>query len=98
MKKAILILGLLLLPLFVASSASAGQSAHYRVDWSTQMTGSGGEAASTGHRVGLTAGQTVIGPSSGAHYRVSMGYWPAVRPDTPLDEYRILLPFLQKSP
>jgi hypothetical protein len=67
----VLLSGLLLVQIAVAMS-----STHYRLDWFTPLTTSGGGTASSTHyAVSLTIGQTVIGSSSGINYKTGLGYW-----------------------
>ena len=75
--KRIPILLLLVALLVLAGSAGAMSSANYRLDWFTPLTGGGGggPAGSANFAVNLTVGQTVIGESSSANFRVSLGYW-----------------------
>ena len=62
--------------LVMAGSAGAMSSANYRLDWFTPLTGGGGgPAGSANYGVDLTVGQTVIGESSSANFRVGLGYW-----------------------
>jgi hypothetical protein len=50
-------------------------SANYRLDWFVPLTGGGGPSSSTQYAVNVTVGQTVVGASSSANYKVGLGYW-----------------------
>ncbi len=73
--KRIAILVALVLVLVLAGTALAVSSTHYRVDWSTWMTGSGGDMHSTHYAAQFTVGQTGIGATSSSHYDACLGYW-----------------------
>ena len=75
-KKMTLSAVVLLVSLLLVSSALAMSSANYKLDWFTPMTGGGGgPAASANYAINLTIGQTAIGASASANYRVGLGYW-----------------------
>lgn len=62
--------------LLVSSVALAMSSANFRLDWFTPLTGAGGAAlSSTNYTMNFTIGQSVIGASSSANYKSSLGYW-----------------------
>jgi len=94
MKKRILFIvaGLLIGSLVVTGAALAMDSANYRLDWFTPLTGSGGTARSANYAVNLTVGQTVVGASESASYGVCLGYW--CGGDV---EYRIYLPLVLRN-
>jgi hypothetical protein len=93
MKRATIILSLIVLLLFVGS-ALAMSSTNYRLDWYTPMTGAGGGPASSAHyAANFTVGQTVVGASSSEHFRAGLGYWYGL-----LSEFiRNFLPLVLKS-
>ena len=80
-KKMTLSAVVLLVSLLLVSSALAMSSANYKLDWFTPMTGGGGgPAASANYAINLTIGQTAIGASASANYRVGLGYWYGLLP------------------
>jgi hypothetical protein len=75
MKRTTLLIALIALVL-LAGSAHAMESASYRLDWFTPLTGGGGGAASSAsYAVNLTIGQTAIGAQASAGYESCLGYW-----------------------
>lgn len=93
MKRAILFLTLAVL-LVLAGRALAMESTHYRLDWFTLMTGTGGTAGSANYTVSFTTGQSVTGNASSPGHEACLGYWCGVA-----TEYRIYLPLvLRNSP
>ena len=63
--------------LVLAGQALAMYSTNYRIDWFTPLTsGGGGPASSASYAAQLTVGQSVVGASASASYRIGMGYWP----------------------
>ncbi|KPL16106.1 MAG: hypothetical protein AMJ93_16080 [Anaerolineae bacterium SM23_84] len=75
MKQRTLLLALIAL-LVLTGVAVAMDSAHYRLDWFTPLTGAGGGGASSAHyAVNLTLGQSAIGASSSRSYGGCLGYW-----------------------
>ena len=67
---------ILVVTLLVASQALAMASTHYRLDWFTPMTSSGGGTSSSAHfAANVTVGQTVVGASSSPHFGSGLGYW-----------------------
>ena len=95
MKRAIFLLGALLLLLLLAQSVYAGASPNYRIDWSNSLTGSGGPSSSAAYKINITVGQTVNKAAVSPQYRVTMGYW-AGNPG--LSMYGIYLPTIEKNP
>lgn len=95
MKKRILFIvaGLLIGSLVVTGAALAMDSANYRLDWFTPLTGSGGGTArSANYAVNLTVGQTVVGGSDSVGYAACLGYWCGAAV-----EYRIYLPLVLRN-
>ncbi len=93
MKRAVFFLILIAL-LWMASSALAMSSSHYRLDWFTPMTGSGGGPVSSAHyTASFTVGQSVTGASASQHYGSGMGYWYGWLSN----KLHIFLPVLAKS-
>jgi hypothetical protein len=79
--------------LLLVSSALAMESANYRLDWFTPLTGGGGGAASSdSYAVNLTVGQTAIGASSSTSYGGCLGYWCGTAV-----EHRIYLPLVLRN-
>ena len=69
---------------------------HYRLDWFTPLTGSGGGAArSTNYAVNLTVGQSVIGASSSTNYEGCLGYWCGTA--AVAVAYRVYLPLMLRN-
>ena len=67
---------ILIICLLIASNALAGSSAHYRIDWFTPMTSSGGgTASSANYTASFTIGQSAIGSSSSGDHEVCIGFW-----------------------
>jgi hypothetical protein len=76
----------------LVGNAGAMSSAHYKLDWFTPLTGGGGgPASSTHYAVNLTIGQTVVGASSSASYRVGLGYWYGIA-----QQFKVYLPIVIK--
>lgn len=90
MKRTVILLALVLL--LLTGRALAMQSEHYRLDWFTPLTGSGGTANSTHYVVNFTVGQSAIGTFTGANYRGCLGYWCGAG-----GEYRIYLPLVLRN-
>ena len=68
----IVIVGILLSGLLVSGVALAMESANYRLDWFTPLTGGGGGAASSAsYAVNFTVGQSATGTS----YDGCLGFW-----------------------
>lgn len=89
--KRLLILLVVIALLFVAGSAAAMTSTHYRLDWFTPLTtGGGGAASSTHYVVNYTVGQTASKASASAHYQAGLGYWAGIV------SYRVYLPLVLK--
>jgi hypothetical protein len=61
--------------LLLVGSAVAMDSANYKLEWFTPLTGGGGAASSTNYAVNLTVGQSAIGVSSSTSYEGCLGYW-----------------------
>ncbi len=74
MKRMPILLALVVLLVF-AGTALAMSSAHYQMNWSTSLTGSGGGTHSAHYAGQFTVGQTDIGSTSSNHYKVCLGYW-----------------------
>lgn len=68
----LLLLAALLIP---AGALLAMESTNYRLAWFVPLTGSGGQATSANYAVNLTAGQSVIGTTSGPAMAACLGYW-----------------------
>lgn len=66
---------ILIVCLLVASSALAGSSDNYRIDWFVPLTGSGGSASSANYAVSFTVGQSVTGVSSSGDHAICTGFW-----------------------
>jgi hypothetical protein len=95
MKRARLFL-ILIAFLLLAGSALAMGSANYRLDWFTPLTGNGGGAIdSTNYAANFTVGQTVIGTSYSANYRIGLGYWYGGTKAT--EELQIYLPLVLRN-
>jgi len=87
MKRKVILLALIGLPL-LTGSILAMSSDNYRLDWFTLLTGGGGgSVSSTSYAAKFTIGQTVIGTSSNASYGGCLGYWCGVAA-----QYKIYLP------
>ena len=78
--------------LLLAGRALAMSSEHYRLDWFTPLTGSGGAANSAHYAVNFTVGQSVIGSFSGTNYSGCLGYWCGAAA-----QYRVYLPLVLRS-
>jgi hypothetical protein len=78
--------------LLLAGRALAMSSEHYRLDWFTPLTGSGGAASSTNYAVNFTVGQSVIGSFSGTNYSGCLGYWCGAAA-----QYRVYLPLVLRN-
>ena len=87
----VLITGTLLCTLLLTGGALAMSSDHYRLDWFTPLTGSGGAASSTNYVVNFTVGQSVRGASGSTNYDVCLGYWCGEF------EYRVFLPIVLRN-
>lgn len=62
--------------LVVFQRVQAMDSEHYRLDWFTPLTGSGGRASSsTNYAAELTIGQTANRGSESASFTGRMGFW-----------------------
>lgn len=71
----LLLLGLAACLVF-ASSASAGSSENYRIDWMVPLSSSGGGPASSAHyTVNYTIGQSVVGAGSSESFASTLGFW-----------------------
>jgi hypothetical protein len=82
--------------LLLVGSALAMSSANYRLDWFTPMTGNGGGAiSSANYAANFTVGQTAIGTSSSADYRIGLGYWYGGTKAT--EELQIYLPLVLRN-
>lgn len=94
MKRPIFFLALTLLLLLLLTNATAAmESANYRLDWFTPLTGGGGGAASSAnYAINVTVGQSVAGVSSGANHEVCLGYWCGGAA-----QYRIYLPLVLRN-
>ena len=91
MKRITFLLALIILSL-LAGSVLAMSSDNYRLDWFTPLTGGGGGPNSSAHyAVNVTVGQSVIGASASANYRVGLGYWYGI------GGYRIYLPLVVRT-
>ncbi len=91
-KKTLVVLLCLLCVLLLAGRALAMQSEHYRLDWFTPLTGSGGAASSAHYAVNFTVGQSAIGMASSTNYGGCLGYWcGAAAP------YRVYLPLVLRN-
>lgn len=87
-----LVLGIvvLLALLLLADGVAAMSSTNYKLDWFVPLTGgAGGASSSANYAVNLTMGQSAIGSSSSASYRIGMGYWYGL-----LDQFRLFLPLV----
>ena len=71
---ALVLLALLLL-LLLPSSGRAMNSANFRLDWYSPMTGVGGVSSSPNYSMNLTVGQTVAGLEASPGYAVNLGFW-----------------------
>ena len=78
--------------LLLAGRALAMSSEHYRLDWFTPLTGSGGAASSTNYAVNFTVGQSVIGSFSGTNYSGCLGFWCGAAA-----QYRVYLPLVLRN-
>ena len=88
----LVILLIVIVVLLSAANAAAMSSAHYRLDWFTPVTSSGGGMAnSTHYAVNLTIGQSVINSAASVHYKMGLGYWYGVA-----GNYRVFLPLILK--
>ena len=75
MKRITISLVLFLCLLFV-STALAGSSHNYRIDWITPLTSSGGgTVSSANYTASYTVGQSVTGTSLSGDYEVCTGFW-----------------------
>ncbi|CAG0930148.1 hypothetical protein TFLX_01624 [Thermoflexales bacterium] len=91
MKRITLLLLLIVLVLAV-NQAWAMSSTHYKLDWFTPLTSSGGGPATSAHyAANFTIGQTVIGASASTNYKVGLGYWYGA-----LGGSRVYLPLILK--
>ena len=69
----------LVLVLLVSASALAMDSPNFRLDWHTPLnSGGGGPSTSTTYRANFTIGQTAVGASSSANFKLGLGYWSGV--------------------
>jgi len=92
MRQLLLLLTLAAL-LLLAGRALAMSSEHYRLDWFTPLTGSGGAASSTHYAVNFTVGQSAIGTSlTSTNYKGCLGYWCGGAAG-----YRIYLPLVLRN-
>ena len=91
MKRIAILLTLAVL-LLLAGRALAMSSTHYRLDWFTPLTGSGGPASSAHYAINFTVGQTVIGSGSSTSYEGCLGYWCGAT-----GQYRIYLPLVLRN-
>ncbi len=89
---------LALVALFALTGVTvAMDSAHYRLDWFTPLTGSGGGAASSTHyAVNLTVGQSAIGASSSRNHGGCLGYWCQTAAAV-AEAHRVYLPLLLRN-
>jgi hypothetical protein len=87
------ILATLVLSFLFVANALAMSSTHYRLDWFTPMSGSGGPASSTSYAANFTVGQTVVGASTRTNYGIGLGYWYGVG-----TQQAVFLPLVLKSP
>jgi len=78
--------------LLLAGRALAMSSEHYRLDWFTPLTGSGGAASSTNYALNFTVGQSVIGSFSGTNYSGCLGFWCGAAA-----QYRVYLPLVLRN-
>jgi hypothetical protein len=62
--------------LCLAALLSAASAQNYRCDWYVVGSG-GGSLTSTNYHVGVTAGQTAVGPISGTEFLALLGFWQA---------------------
>lgn len=93
MKRTAFFLILLLLPLLLTGAVSAMESANYRLDWFTPLTGgAGGAASSTNYAINFTVGQSVAGVTSSTDHEVCLGYWCGGAA-----QYRIYLPLVLRN-
>ena len=93
MKRPVFILVLVLLLLTLTNATSAMESAGYRLDWFTPLTGGGGGAASsTSYAINVTVGQSVAGVGSSTNHAVCLGYWCGGTA-----QYRIYLPLVLRN-
>lgn len=69
----------LVLVVLVSASALAMGSPNFRLDWYTPLnSGGGGPSTSTTYMANFTIGQTAVGASSSANYKLGLGYWSGV--------------------
>lgn len=94
MKRIAILLTLAVL-LLLAGRALAMSSAHYRLDWFTPLTGSGGPASSTHYAVHFSVGQSAIGTASSTGYGGCLGYWCGTAGGA-AGPFRVYLPFVFK--
>ena len=91
MKRITLILVLAVL-LILTGGVLAMESANYRLEWFTPLTGSGGTASSTNYAVNITVGQSANGTGSSTNYEACLGYWCGSE-----IEYAIYLPLVMRA-
>lgn len=91
MRRITLVLTLAVLVLLAGSALAMG-SAHYKLEWFTPATGSGGEAGSTNYAIRFTVGQSATGASSSTSYEGCLGYWCGVA-----TEFRVYLPLVLRN-
>jgi hypothetical protein len=92
MKTRWFVLVLLLLCLStLAAPAQAMQSADYKLEWFTPLTGSGAYMTCADNRLHLTVGQAVIGAASSATVNDCLGFWCGAGGD-----YYIMLPLITR--
>jgi hypothetical protein len=95
MKKATILILVVLALLVFATSALAMSSANYRLDWFTPLNSNGGgEMDSANYAANVTIGQTVIGSGSSANYRAGLGYWQGIV--AAVAEWFVHLPLITK--
>lgn len=78
MRKAKMLLLVLLAFFVVTGGALAMSSAHYQINWQALGTGGGAQTSSTHYTSNYTIGQTAIAASSSTHYKAGLGYWQGV--------------------
>ena len=74
-KRLLLMIIVVLVTFALASSVLAMSSQHYAIDWMVISGGAGGSTASENFFADVTVGQTAIGQTSSAGYKVGLGYW-----------------------
>ncbi len=90
-KRLITVLVILLCALWLAQGALAMSSTHYKLDWFTPLTSSGGPASSAHYAVHFSVGQSAIGYADSSGYTTGLGYWYGTA-----GGYRVYLPLIMK--